>query len=284
MEGIVVDLGDGLVAKTWHTRARPDLDRLQTFYAAVGASSTGLDTPNILRVLSVGDQTATIESHLSGRPLRDEMSDQAYFIADVDVSCVLQVLTALQRAIPTKAMASLPVFEGERPFQFDKRFSENLAALVERRTRRFREVLTARIPELERVVQAVVAQLREADETPSALIHGDLIPANVLVGENVTPCALLDFGFFSTVGDPRFDAAVAASIYDMYGVRARTNEDVLESAVIAEFGYDRRALHLYRAAYALTTSNCYSASGSDGHFEWCARVLERSDVKDAIGL
>ncbi|MBF4163750.1 phosphotransferase family protein [Nocardioides acrostichi] len=284
MEGIVVDLGDDLVAKTWHARAHDDLHRLQRFYAAVRESGTGLDTPHILRVLRFGDQTATIESRLSGRPLRGEMSDRAYFIADVDVSCVLQVLSDLQRATPTKAMTSLPVLEGEQPFSFDESFSANLAALVERRTSRFREVLTARIPDVERVVPAVVAHLREADETPSSLIHGDLIPANILVGENLTPSALLDFGFFSTVGDPRFDAAVAASIYDMYGVRARTNEDVLDSAVIAEFGYERRVLHLYRAAYALATSNCYSASGSDGHFEWCARMLERSDIKDAIGL
>lgn len=49
--------------------------------------------------------------------------------------------------------------------------------------RRFSEKLTAGIPELERVVQAVVAPLRDADGTPSALVHGDLIPANTLVGE-----------------------------------------------------------------------------------------------------
>lgn len=284
MEGVVVELGDDLVAKTWHARTRGDLDQLREFYAAVRTSGIGLATPTIEQVIDVGDQVVSIERRLHGRPLRKAMDDRTHVVTDAEVSCVLTVLTALRRATPAPEMASLPVLDGEHPFEPDTAFTGNLAALVGRRTRRSHAVLSARVPDLHLVVGAVVTRLRSLDDTPSALLHGDLIPANVLVDDRAVPSALLDFGFFSTVGDPRFDAAVAASVHDMYGDRARENERVLDEAVVAELGDDRDVLAVYRAAYALCTSTSYSPSGSDGHFAWCTAMLERDDVRDALGL
>ena len=112
-------------------------------------------------------------------------------------------------------------------------------------------------------------------------MHGDLIPANVLVGDDDRP-AVLDFGFLTVVGDPAFDAAVTASIFDMYGPRARANEALLDEAIAARFGHDRARLLRYRAAYALLTATCFSASGSDGHAAWCVAVLGRPEVRAAL--
>ena len=88
----------------------------------------------------------------------------------------------------------------------------------------------------------------------------------------------------TTVGDPAFDGAVTASIFDMYGPRAADTEAILDAAIAGRFGYDPRRLAVYRAAYALVTSNCFSASGSDGHFAWCVRMLQRPQVLDALDL
>lgn len=96
--------------------------------------------------------------------------------------------------------------------------------------------------------------------------------------------AVLDFGFLTTVGDPAFDAAVTASIFDMYGPRATATEALLDEALADRFGHDPARLAVHRAAYALVTGNCFSASGSDGHFAWCVRMLRRRDVRDALGL
>jgi hypothetical protein len=93
---------------------------------------------------------------------------------------------------------------------------------------------------------------------------------------------VLDFGFLSTVGDPAFDAAVAAGVHDMYGPDARRWEERVDRAVIDRFGYDVGRLRIYRAAYALVSAHCFSASGGDGHFDWCARMLGRDDVRDAL--
>ncbi len=123
----------------------------------------------------------------------------------------------------------------------------------------------------------------EGLEVPGdSLLHGDLIPGNVLIDERSDPTALLDFGFLTTVGDPAFDAAVVTSIFDMYGAHARSHERILEDAVVDRFGHSPERLDLYRAAYALVTSNCFSTSGGDGHFAWCAGILKRGRVRDVL--
>lgn len=60
-------------------------------------------------------------------------------------------------------------------------------------------------------------------------------------------------------GTRPFDAAIAASVYDMYGPGAAESEAILDRVIldraIAErFGHDPGRLALYRAAYALTRS------------------------------
>jgi aminoglycoside phosphotransferase (APT) family kinase protein len=282
MEGVVVELGDDLVAKTWHTRSHEELDRLRTFYAAVNDSGLALSTPTIVRILPVGDQHATVERRLRGSPLRDEMGDRSYELADADIDAVLQVLAALRAITPAGPMSSLPVLAGEPAFDPGEAFGSSLAALVERRAQRFHAVLDRAVPRLDQLVAAVTSSLQALTATTPALIHGDLIPANILVDDSSAATGILDFGFLTTVGDPRFDAAVAAGIHDMYGPRGRINEAVLDAAVVERFGYDQQTLHTYRAAYALVTSTCFSASGADGHFAWCTGLLNRPVVRRSL--
>jgi len=54
--------------------------------------------------------------------------------------------------------------------------------------------------------------------------------------------------------------------------------------VAARFGQAPSRLGVHRAAYALATANCFSVSGSDGHFEWCVAMLQRADVREALDL
>ena len=114
-------------------------------------------------------------------------------------------------------------------------------------------------------------------------MHSDLVPGNILMRSG-HPSAILDFGFMSTIGDPAFDAAITASIYDMYGPDAHQNETRLEDAITERFGYELERLDIYRAAYALITADSFSPSGSDGHFDWCRRMLQRRGVRVALGI
>ena len=89
---------------------------------------------------------------------------------------------------------------------------------------------------------------------------------------------MIDFGFLTTVGDPAFDAAVTASIFDMYGPSARSAEALLD----ARLGVDPRRAAVYRAAYAIVTATCFSPTGEDGHFAWCVAMLARDEVLAAL--
>ena len=278
MEGTVIDLGGDLVAKIWQRRTAEDLETLRTFYEAVAGAQPAVRTPRILEVLELDGQHATVEPRLGGRPLWTA-DGESPTLTDADVACVVEVLAALAAVDPTPDMGVLPVLEGEEPFEPGE-FARSLAGLVERRVARFRAPLLVRLPDLDELTKVVVAGLEGLGPGEESLLHGDLIPANILVDER-SP-AVIDFGFLTTVGDPAFDAAVTASIYDMYGPRARQTEAVLDTAITDRFGHAAERLALYRAAYALTTSNCFSASGSDGHFDWCVRMLERPDVRAAL--
>lgn len=242
-----------------------------------------MQTPRILQVLGAAGCSITVEERLIGQPMRSDMDDAAHFVTDREIEALLAVLTALAGVRPVDDLGVLPVLEGEAPLSGDVRFELALADLVERRSRQNRRVLGARVGDLDRLVDATTTLLCERGSAVPALIHGDLIPANVLL-EGARPASVLDFGFLTMVGDPRFDAAVTASIYDMYGARARANEAAIDEAVVDRFGCSVEDLGLYRAAYALVTSNCFTASGSDGHFAWCTAMLERTDVRESIAL
>ena len=47
-------------------------------------------------------------------------------------------------------------------------------------------------------------------------------------------------------------------------------------------GHDPARLAVHRAAYAIVTATCFSASGSDGHFAWCVAMLARPDVRRCL--
>lgn len=161
-------------------------------------------------------------------------------------------------------------------------FPDALNALAQRRLARFRTVLDAAVDELDRKAAALTRRLHQIGTGRHAVVHGDMVPANVLVDPAGRPTAVLDWGFLTTEGDPAFDAAVAASLFDMYGDEALATELELYRRVEKQFGYDRSALLVYRAAYSLITANAYDAEGADGHFAWCVAGLNRPDVVEAL--
>lgn len=267
MEGVVLRVQGDRVLKVWHDRGPDRLAVLQSFYADV-ADALPLRAPRILDVVPVGSQWATLEPHLAGTPLARTPGDR-------ELDAVAEVLDVLAHVDPTPAMAVLDALPGVPPLDVSDGFGPGLADLVERRVS---PVLAAAVPGLADVVAAAAERLRAVRVARPALVHGDLIPANVLVDDAGRPSAVLDFGFLTTVGDPAFDAAVAASIFDMYGPDARATEARLD----ARLDVDPGRAAVYRAAYAVLTATCFSPTGEDGHFAWCVAMLRREDVCRAL--
>ena len=248
------------------------MSRLKAFYDAAGRSGR-LRLAEIERVLSVDGHTVSVERLVAGRRLSEQPSGGQRTVTRATIDGLGDALDALAGVPRDPALSSLPILPGESPFGPGAPFPESLAGLVRRRVAPVADALDAALGgTLASTLAQVQDELSELRPRREGLVHGDLIPDNVLLTGEGTPGGI-DFGFLSTYGDPDFDVAVAPAIYDMYGPTAAENTRMLTEALAARFGTTKTTIATYRKAYALTTAGCFGSGPEDGHFRWCARQL-----------
>jgi hypothetical protein len=285
VEGAIYDLGNDLVAKVWRERQVAELERMQGFYADVAAAELPFGTPEILRVEQVDGRSVTYERKLPGQPLQAQLGDEEREIGESATRCVLDVLQALATVPASANMRELAVLDEDEPFWAGAdTFGSALLGLLGRRVARFGPVIRAHLPDFDRRFAALRERLALLEPCADTVIHGDLFGANILVDERNRPLAVLDFGFLTTAGDPRLDAAITASVMNMYGPHALAITRDLTARFARELGYAEEVLLICQAAYAVATSNAFTADGSDGHFSWCLAQLRRADISEALGL
>ncbi|WP_166659470.1 phosphotransferase family protein [Labedaea rhizosphaerae] len=282
VEGAVFRLGNGAVAKVWNSRTEAEIARLATFLDAVGGAGLPFRTPEILDVGHLSDAVFSIERELSGVPLFPDHTGQSPPLEPERLRCITDVLAALAAVTPRDELKVLPVLDEPDPLWGAGDFTTALGRLVLDRVERSCEHMRAAVPDVGELARALADRLSAMDAGPDGLIHGDLIPANILVDDGGRVTALLDFGFFSTVGPPAFDAAVAMAIFDMYGPARLASRVAMEELVRGTFGYPWETLAVYLAAYAVVTMTLFGSSEQEGHFHWCAEVLRRPDVMAAL--
>jgi len=285
VEGAIYDLGDGLIAKVWRNRRPAELVRMQSFYADVAAAGLPFSTPEILAVEQADGRSVTYERRLPGEPLQHRLGLDDNGMNPAGARCVIDVLQALSAVPATSTMRQLAVLDENQPLWAGAdTFQDALLSLLRRRVARFGPVIRGHLPDFDRRYIRLQERLRALAACPDTVIHGDLVTGNILVDEQARPLAVLDFGFLTTAGDPRLDAAIAASVMNMYGPHAPAITDALTTQVAQDLGYPADVLLTYQAAYAVATSNAFTSDGSDGHFAWCIDQLRRPDITDALDL
>ncbi len=284
-EGAIYRLGDGTVVKVWGRRRAPELVRMQKFYSDVACAGLPFATPEILRVEEVNGVAVTFERELRGQPLQKWLASQDRELNQGAVDCVIEVLRVLSGVSGTDSMRQLPILEEDHPFwaRADD-FSTALIALLERRVARFGGLLSAQVPDFDRRYARILEKLASFDRVSTTVIHGDLFGENILVDKAVRPLAVIDFGFLCTAGDPRLDAGITSAIMNVYGPHAQAIADSLTDRIATELGYPIEVLLIYRAAYAVATSNAFTSDGSDGHFRWCVAQLACARITAALDL
>lgn len=273
MEAVAYRTSDGGVLKIWRDRSVEEVRRIQNFYQELSVQLPYL-TPSISEVDQIEGITVSWEVELSGVTLKQRLADGLSI--DTGIEIELDLLAALREVIPGSALGELPVLDetvGLYAAETDWRFA--LVELIRRQASRYRCVFERALPQLDHLVRSLATDITALEEVASRPIHGDLIGANILLGLDDTPLAILDFGFLSTVGDPDFDLAVSAAIFDMYSpASAAIRRRFLELAA-RRFEVDHRKIVIYLAAYSFSTACAYDAKGNDGHFAWCIdRIFE----------
>jgi aminoglycoside phosphotransferase (APT) family kinase protein len=278
MEGAVYKLGRDLVGKVWARRKPDELMRLRDLYSDLIAADLPFATPMIQEVVAVDSATITIERELHGTPLQESLSAEDIAPRDEAVDCVVGVLYALRSVRETACMRELAVLdESQSLWSGNRNWSNALISLMERRVQKFGDQLRAHVENFDAKYSRIIEKVAGYTCEHLTAIHGDLCGVNILVDSTCKTSAVLDFGFLSTAGDPAFDTAIAAAIFNMYGPHARSIADTLTSRFAQEFGHSINLLLLYQAVYAIISSNAYDPLGRDGHFAWCAAILNRVD-------
>lgn len=285
VEGAIYDLGRGLIAKVWRERAAIDLERMQRFYADVAAVGLPFATPEIIEIQQVDGTSVTYERKLPGAPLQTRLGVNDREIGAAAARCVVEVLSALATVPATSSMRELAVLDEDQPLWSGiQDFRAAMIGLLGRRVARFGDVIRDRLPDFDCRYRALRNRVVTISPFPDAVVHGDLFGGNILVGHDVRPVAVLDFGFLTTAGDPRLDAAITASVMNMYGPHAPSITRDMTTRLARELGYPAEVLLIYQACYAVATSNAFTPDGSDGHFAWCMAQLGRGDITEALGL
>ncbi|MEU9386678.1 aminoglycoside phosphotransferase family protein [Streptomyces sp. NPDC048279] len=281
VEGVVYRLGEGRVAKVWNGRPSAGFELVRQVYADIARYPLPFSTPEIFDVQDHEGALVTYERELPGVPM---LADSAHVDYERDLpiqhsDALLVVLRGLSSVAGTDAMRQLTVQGDDRPLWRDHhRFQNALAALVARAAARHGAALAVYVPDFDAGVGRVQKALRSLPDAPVTAIHGDLVPPNIHIDAAGRPVAILDFGFYTTAGDPAFEAAVTAVIWDMYGPHAAEHAEELTRLFSHELGHAPATLTAYQAAYALTTYDLFGLDDSDGHFRWCIEQLCRNAV------
>ena len=285
VEGVVFRVAGGRVVKVWSARQVAELELMRAFYSDLDAAGPAIATPVVHDVLATDGAVVTVERELPGSAMQHRLDADADALPRWAVDAVVDALRALAAVPATEAMRALPVVGEAAPMRSPgDGFVGALRDLVRRRAAVSGDRLRAALPDLERRLVALDERLSAVAPVPDTVVHGDLFGGNLHVDPDGRAVALLDFGFMTTAGDPRFDAGVTAAIMSMYGAHAQHVTTTLTTELAERLGHDPAVLVGYRAAYAVVTCTLFGDDLGDGHFAWCVRQLTAPDTCAALGL
>lgn len=132
-----------------------------------------------------------------------------------------------------------------------------LGRSLDRWLSRNRAGIAAAVGDVEGLRAKALTLLDQVEARPrKALVHGDYFPGNVIVGDDLSVSAIVDFSVFTVVGDPLYDVICAPIFLEM--IEEATPDDVATARrlVLARHGEAvRPAAGFYRAHAAFAMAD-----------------------------
>jgi aminoglycoside phosphotransferase (APT) family kinase protein len=210
-ESAVYALGGERIARVFRTPQDPAaLARLQAFLAGIDGRLR-VATPRIETIDAGGRYT--IERRLAGTSLLRRLPR----LEGAERSAALRNFVAAADVPAALTLADKPyghLLEA-RPLAADT-WTAFLAACLERALARNRATIARAAGDAAAVRRRALALLDTLPARPrKALVHGDWFAGNVLLGDDLAVSGIVDFGVYTMVGDPLYDAATAALFLEM---------------------------------------------------------------------
>lgn len=269
-EARVFALPDGaVVLRVYAPTDEPHPLPLRPLLDAWAGVDLGFALPRILDVGRRGSQSWTLEARLPGTPL------DRWLAATDEAGARHRALVGLLDA--TARLQELPLLQPGfgRPWAPGERFGSLvalLAAQVDVGLALGGDGLRVLVPDVEEQVAALVHRLATRRVRPR-FVHGDLAPANVLVGEGGEVTAILDFSVHALAADPVLDLVGAVAFVELTPYAHRLHDAArLEPVLAARLGADQWLIDAYRRFWAL-----YYAMDPGLH-PWCAAQLSPGGV------
>lgn len=275
MESSVYTAGPDRIVKVWRSASAAAVEDLRCFYSEIAQALSPVKAPEISEVADVDGRTVTVERRLPGVDGRTYMSQDPTDSSRRAVSLLLPALAAISRVPIPGSIQRLEVF-GSRPDP-GLAWPAPLLELVTERARCGSAHFRAHVPNWDRALQALLNDLSQIPGRTTSVIHGDLVPENVLVEPTTGELtAVLDFGFLTLAADPCLDAVICAYVCDMYSSEAKRVRSELLAAFSLQFGPGvQEHERAYAASYAAITALAYDDTGTDDHFLWCTGILRQ---------
>lgn len=249
------------------------LEKLKTVHGGLARRGFSFDTPRIKEIRTLDGTPYTIEKRLAGTPMAAACAKASPQDRQTILLSFLDAAYELGTAQVTRAPFGDYVEHDD--MVTSKSWTEYLLAKLDVSLAKSAERLSADVEGFDTVVKylrdTIPANLQ--CETKS-LVHNDFWPANVLVGEDNSISAVLDYSILTVVGDNRVDLCGALNYLVLDDGFTRHDADFLRAHLKFRGGDElMEILHAYYAYSAIFWAE--SANFDDQLlYEWCKTALK----------
>ena len=288
-EAEVYALDDDTVIKLYSDPSREDhLRVLQEFYASLDTRQLPFALPKIGGIDVMSGVLVVREQRIDGLPMDRAIATRGPSRQFEFVPTYLDTVLSLGEVQVRADIGRYLLFDSDNSSSVQKSdWYEFVYRLTLDKTTRRRELLCGDIPELGDKLDHLATLSRSGVYDSSLqLVHGDFLPANILVSNSGEVKGVVDFGGFTMFGDPVYDVALACIFYDMYGPNAKEARAFLFDRAVERLGSQSRGLMFrYAASYALASCDMYGEEETmrqDDHYQWATSLLSEPSLWESM--